>query len=195
MMTGKILDRGGNNRKTLAILLLSANLLLLLVLFIQVTKQYQATEQASLVMGQAIAEQTTKVALDRLSHEYEVLLRERLQARLERDEARGEVEKLLAATVRRKGRLEAISGELDRTRAERDEHQGARIALERRVSDALTMLASPDELRSRVEELDAALARAGTARADEARALAEVDRLRRKVLVLERLVTALKARL
>ena len=184
-----------DTRKTIVILLLSANLLLLLAFFAQITRQMKVAEHVTQVMDRALAEHATKTALEQLSREHEVLLRERLQASLHREEAEAKVESLSAAMDRSKVRGDELSGELERTRAERDEHQGARIALERRLEDALTLLATLDELKARAGKLDAALVEVEDVRAEGILAATEIDRLRRQVLVLDRLVAALKARL
>lgn len=190
---------GRDHKKTIVILLLGANLLLLLAFFVQMSRQKRTADRLSATMEAALSEQSTSEALDRLDHEHEIVLRERLQARLQYEEARAEADDLAIQAVRLEEQVAILTADLAATRAERDEHQSARSALERRLSDALDLLATldelKDELKARAGELDAALDAVQVARAETVEAATEIDRLRRQVIVLDRLVAALKARL
>ncbi len=186
---------GRDHRKTFVILLLSANLLLLLAFFVQVSKEKRAAEALRRTMDAAISEQSTKDSLDRLYREYEVVIRERLQARLESEEARSRAADLTTLAGRLEARVATLTTGLAAARSERDEHQSARNALERRLSDALDLLSTLDEWRARAGELDAALAAIESARAENAQVSLQIDRLRRQVIVLDRLVAALRSRL
>ena len=186
---------GRDHKKTFVILLLGANLLLLLAFFVQVSSQKRTADRLSETMEAALSEQSTRETLDRLNREHEIVLRERLQARLQYDEARSQAEDLAIQAARLKEQVAILTADLAATSAERDEHQSARSALERRLSDALDLLATLDELRVRAGKLDAALDEVQLARAETVEAATEIDRLRRQVTVLDRLVAALKARL
>ena len=91
--------------------------------------------------------------------------------------------------------VDTLTANLAAARSERDEHQSARGALDRRLSDALDLLSTLDELKTQAGQLEAALVAVEAAKAQKDEAALEIDRLRRQVIVLDRLVAALKARL
>ena len=183
---------GRDHKKTFIILLLGGNLLVLLALFFQVAQQKKAADHLAKATDRAVAEQHTQDALERLDRKYEVVLRERLQARIERDQARRELDRAVARAGELEGRVAILSDELTKARRSREEQQSARIELERRLSDALDLLATFDELQARAGELDAAREALAAASEEQNRTAGEVERLRRQVIVLGRLVEALK---
>jgi hypothetical protein len=185
---------GRDHKKTFIILLLGANVLLLLAFFVQVTKQKEAADDIGKRMDAAIAGQGRQETLEQLVRQHEIVLRERLQARLLSEEEKARADGL----ADRVAGLEARTAELERSlaaaAAERDEHQSARAALERRLADALDLLTTHDELLAQAAAYEQVLVDLEQSRAEQSASRMENDRLRRRVLVLERLVSTLRRR-
>jgi hypothetical protein len=186
---------GGKEKpKTLVTLLLLGNFLLLLAILAQLSRDRRASEELSRTMDQALAEQNSAKERDKLKREKEVLLRERLQAKLERDGALDRLASLGRELSASRSDLKGLTEEFERTRTERDLHLETRFALERRIEDALDLLSDLDGLKAGMKELGVARKEIEGLRAENADAARELGRLRRQATVFERLVKALRER-
>ena len=82
-----------------------------------------------------------KLSAKELSMRSEALIGDRANLRIERNKLRDRVTKLEERSAETEAALIQTRGDLERTRRERDEYQGKKLDLEKRLEDALSELA------------------------------------------------------